>query len=194
MSVIDSTTEATTEEIWKPVIGYEGIYSVSNRGRVRREIDGGGPFKKRHKAGTMLNPTTEKPSGRQIVILCKNAVRNRQKVHTLVLTAFVGPRPEGMIACHFPDRNPANNRIENLRWDTHAANTKDMFAHGTARIGEKNHNTKITSQIAMTIKRHIRNGLADAQIARLLKIHRRFPCDIRRGKTWKHITLSPTGE
>ena len=40
------------------------------------------------------------------------------RVHRLVLSAFVGPCPVGMEACHFPDRNPSNNHLENLRWDT----------------------------------------------------------------------------
>ena len=50
-----------------------------------------------------------------------------RSVHDLVLSAFVCPRPEGLEACHYPDSNPSNNRIENLRWDTHAENVRDRF-------------------------------------------------------------------
>ncbi|CAN5951037.1 unnamed protein product [Sphagnum jensenii] len=51
------------------------------------------------------------------------------KVHSLVLETFVGPRPEGMEACHFPDSDPSNNKLQNLRWDTHSENVRDRFRH-----------------------------------------------------------------
>jgi hypothetical protein len=50
-------------------------------------------------------------------------------VHHLVLEAFVGPRPPGMEACHFPDKSPKNNRMDNLRWDTQAGNIRDRAYH-----------------------------------------------------------------
>ncbi len=48
-------------------------------------------------------------------------------VQTLVLEAFIGPRPQGMQACHYPDKCPRNNCVENLRWDTQSENEKDKF-------------------------------------------------------------------
>jgi HNH endonuclease len=51
-------------------------------------------------------------------------------IHRLVLEAFVGPCPPGLICCH-NDGEPANNRVENLRWDTYQANENDKFRHGT---------------------------------------------------------------
>jgi hypothetical protein len=59
-----------------------------------------------------------------------------RKVHDLVLSAFIGPRPDGHDACHYPDSNPANNRLTNLRWDTHAENVRDRF-RGRDRAAEK---------------------------------------------------------
>jgi hypothetical protein len=52
-------------------------------------------------------------------------------VHRLVLEAFVGPCPEGM-ECRHLDGDPANNRLENLRWGTHRENAADQVRHGTA--------------------------------------------------------------
>jgi hypothetical protein len=49
-------------------------------------------------------------------------------IHGAVLEAFVGPRPEGMEACH-NNGNPAANRLENLRWDTHAGTVADVHLH-----------------------------------------------------------------
>jgi hypothetical protein len=48
-------------------------------------------------------------------------------VHQLVLEAFIGPRPPGMEGCHYPDPNKGNNRVGNLRWDTHGENAKDKY-------------------------------------------------------------------
>jgi hypothetical protein len=57
-----------------------------------------------------------------------------ERVHRLVLLAFVGPCPKGMEACHWDD-NPGNNHLSNLRWDTSLANKRDMARNG---IGNQN--------------------------------------------------------
>jgi hypothetical protein len=58
-------------------------------------------------------------------------LRNRRlfRVHVLVLEAFVGPRPPGMVCCH-GDGDPTNNALSNLRWDTPQANHADRVKHG----------------------------------------------------------------
>jgi hypothetical protein len=66
------------------------------------------------------------------VTLFVDGISVRRLVHHLVLEAFVGPRPEGMEACHFPDWNPANNSASNLRWDTKQGNWRDRKLHGHA--------------------------------------------------------------
>jgi hypothetical protein len=53
-------------------------------------------------------------------------------VHRLVLEAFVGPCPEGKEARHFPDRDPRNNRLDNLSWATRTTNQRDRDFHGTS--------------------------------------------------------------
>lgn len=55
--------------------------------------------------------------------------RRDRAMHTMVLEAFVGPRPVGLYGCH-NDGDPANNRLTNLRWDTPASNTADKVMHG----------------------------------------------------------------
>ena len=71
----------------------------------------------------------------------------RRYVHQLVLEAFVGPRPEGMESRHFPDRDPANNRVENLSWGTHQQNIRDQKVHGTDNSGERNGQVKLTASM-----------------------------------------------
>lgn len=48
-------------------------------------------------------------------------------VHRLVLETFIGPCPSGMEACHYPDTTKSNCKLDNLRWDTHAENAKDVY-------------------------------------------------------------------
>jgi len=120
------------KEKWKQVLGYEGKYEVSNLGRVRsitRKLDishytnrGG----RRGVIGRML-AQTKQPNGYFTVSFSGVC----QAVHKLVLNAFVGPRPIGMVCRHFPDRDKSNNRLDNLQWGAFSQNQKDRIAHGT---------------------------------------------------------------
>lgn len=113
-------------ERWTPVPGYESRYEVSDVGRVRSIAHDDGVGHSRR--GKVLSPSVNS-TGRQVVALYNRGVRRMFKVHRLVLEAFVGAPPVGMIACH-NDGNPLNNRIANLRWDTYSANNADTVNHG----------------------------------------------------------------
>jgi hypothetical protein len=125
-------------ERWLPVVGYEGFYEVSDQGRVQsldRLVEkGSGPFVQR---GRVLRPGTTKP-GHQLVVLSVKKAKSSRLVHRLVMEAFVGPRPDGMECCH-TNGNPADNRLENLRWDTRSSNLYDMVRHGGHWNAEKTH-------------------------------------------------------
>lgn len=111
------------------------------------------------------------------------------KVHRLVLSAFQGPPPPGTCCCHF-NGVPDDNRIENLRWDTPAANSADTIRHGRtgAVRGEKNVNAKITDAIAVTILARHRSGERQIDIARDLGIGHRIVQAVATGKSWNHAT------
>lgn len=81
----------------------------------------------------VLRPSITKKGYRNYV-LCVNGTKKYCQGHRLVLQAFVGPCPEGMEACH-NNGNPADNRLENLRWDTPSSNALDKVKHGTAKHG-----------------------------------------------------------
>jgi len=118
-------------ELWVSVVGYEGLYEVSNRGRVR----GVNRVISHQKTGsrTIKGQIIAQRIGRGgyfVVDLYSNQQQRRRKVHQLVLEAFVGPRPENFVACHANDV-PTDNRLENLRWDSISANTCDSIANGS---------------------------------------------------------------
>jgi hypothetical protein len=79
--------------------------------------------------------------------------RCQHNVHHLVLKAFVGPCPPGMECRHFPDRDQANERVENLRWGTPRENVADAMLHGTRLIGERVPNAKLTEDDVMGMHR-----------------------------------------
>jgi hypothetical protein len=87
-------------------------------------------------------------------------------VHRLVLEAFVGPRPPGMECRHFPDRNPANNRLENLSWGTRAENAQDRIRHGTHGRGERGVGATLRDSDVPAIHEAYRSGATPRELAR----------------------------
>jgi hypothetical protein len=127
-------------EQWAPIAGWEGRYEISTLGRVRtldREtLDRLG---RRHVVhgrimATKVNPT----QGRVFALLYRCGRLTRLPIHVVVLEAFVGPRPLGMVACH-NDGDPQNNALSNLRWDTQGSNNLDAVKHGTHVQARKTH-------------------------------------------------------
>jgi len=109
-------------------------------------------------------------AGHLLVRLSRKGKQTNRSVHTLVLETFVGPRPPGMEACHFPDRNPANNRLDNLRWDTALANKADMVIHGTRCTGVKNGRAKLNPWLAKMVRRLHAKGMSRQNIADLFGV------------------------
>lgn len=137
-------------EVWKSVPDYEGIYEVSDHGRVRgvSRIDGRG----HHRETSVKPPTLAGPKGKQYLQVqlyrmpkpcpcCGHRERSKgqaRKVHLLVLEAFISPRPPGMQGCH-NNGDKLDNRLENLRWGTPGSNTRDKRDHGTNHRVNKTH-------------------------------------------------------
>ena len=94
-------------EIWQPVEGYEGIYEISNLGRVKSLKYG---------VEKILKPVNNGWDYLQ-VNLCKNGKIKRLYIHRLVAEAFL-PNPEGFEQVNHKDENPLNNCIENLEFCT----------------------------------------------------------------------------
>ena len=115
-------------ENWKDVVGYEGIYEVSNRGRVRTHKDKTTYTSKHGKRKWKQRYLKDKtPNGRDVrVALWKNGKPKYFLVHRLVAFAFM-PLVEGKDCINHIDGNPKNNCVENLEWCTIAEN--NLHAH-----------------------------------------------------------------
>lgn len=126
-------------EQWKPVVGYEGFYEVSDRGRVRsltRTITTSHGQNRTYK-GSIKEPTV-RDGGRRVVSLQVNGQARARIVSHLVAEAFLGKRPQGMLVCH-NNGNPGDNRLSNLRYDTYSENMHDKKLHGTDHNVNKTH-------------------------------------------------------
>ena len=112
------------EEIWVDICGYEGLYQVSNRGRVRsldREIYKNNNVKQFSKSFILK---FEKNKGYNYVHLFKNGVRKRMAVHRLVAEAFI-PNPESKPVIDHINTIRDDNRVENLHWVTPKENMEN---------------------------------------------------------------------
>lgn len=119
----------TRHEEWRPIVNFEGLYEVSNQGRVRslpRKARDGRVFLGRDKV------LTKDADGRVRVSLSRDGKPYSMRVHRLVALAFLGEPEPGQEVCH-NDGVASNNRVENLRWDTRKSNLKDSLKHGAWR-------------------------------------------------------------
>ncbi len=137
-----------------------------------------------------MNPTVNTQGYLVVSLYPGNKIR---QVHRLVLEAFVGLRPKGMVCRHFPDRNKTNNLLSNIQWGTHGENRMDAVFHGTAVhvAGEQHGRSKLTNVAVMEILELCRSGtVTQAFVARKYGIHQSVISRIVHGKKWKHLTAN----
>lgn len=113
-----------SEEIWKPIPEYEGIYEVSNFGNVRsvdRYLDCKIKNVNKHLWKGRIISQQKRKDGRLTVALYSHSKRKRMLVHRVVADAFI-PNPNNYPCINHKDENPANNKVENLEWCTYKYN------------------------------------------------------------------------
>ena len=126
---------ADDSEDWKPVLGFEGIYEVSDRGRIRSlpRVNAAG-----HRIQGRMMALQRDKWGKLWLHLSRDGKATTSFVHRVVLEAFVGPCPPGHVACHRNDVGD-DNRLSNLRWDTPSANRTDQVRNGKDGNARKTH-------------------------------------------------------
>lgn len=109
----------TKIEEWKDIKGYEGLYQVSNLGRVKR-------LKGKYMKSERILKQVNAYNGYIVVCLCKHNKHKNFKVHRLVAEAFI-PNPENKPTVNHIDEDKTNNVVSNLEWAT----MKEQNNHGT---------------------------------------------------------------
>ena len=117
-------------ETFKDIPGYEGLYQISDLGRVL-SVKRGKFMKTRYRFSGRLNGRIHLPY--EEVNLSKDGKFKTRVIHRLVLLTFKGPCPMGHIAMHQND-NPKDNRLINLKWGTPSENTTDAIKKGRQKI------------------------------------------------------------
>lgn len=136
------------EEIWKDIPEYEGLYQVSNLGRLKSFKYG--------KEKNLKSPCNKQ--GYHMLNLCKNGICKNMKVHQLVAMAFLGHKPKGMniVIDHIND-NPSDNRVENLQIVTqrfNARKTQGKYSSQYKGVSWYTRSNKWVSHIEINNKRY----------------------------------------
>ena len=152
-----------TEETWRPIPEGHGWYDASDLGRIRswhstRRL-------MRAAVPHLIRPRSH-PGGYHTVSLCVDGAARSHTIHALVLSTFVGPRPQGHEGAHW-NGDRSDNRLANLRWASPLENASDMLRHGNTSRGERH------GQHVLTVEkvRYIRSSqLGVAALARELGV------------------------
>lgn len=123
----------TTAEVWKTIEEFPN-YSVSDQGRVRRDVS-----LPRKPGGRLLRPGISS-NGYPLVVLTRDGLHYSRTVHRLVAKAFLEPIDGHSITNH-KDGNKENNRAVNLEWATYSSNLK----HSYRFLGRKSPNRWLRS-------------------------------------------------
>lgn len=173
-------------EIWRPVIGYEGYYSVSNLGRVQRIAGGRGA-----EVGRILTRYERNGDGYRFVQLSRDDQKRTFGVHVLVAETFLGPRPRGKFPNHKNLKKP-DNRAANLEWLTRKQNAQHALARGVhggrSMAGAANGRAVLTGVQVAEIRRH-KGRIGQRALARLCGVSKTCIQWIHQGKHWRPADL-----
>jgi hypothetical protein len=177
-------------ERWKPVPGYEGLYEVSDIGRVKRcakrvyARNRWGMCYRNHPPKIVAQNEVR---GHRRVTLCKNGQPKIYFVHRLMALAFLGPAPPGKpLACHKDGRH-GNNVIGNIYWGSHADNSQDQIRHGVQVRGDRCPGAKLREADVPTIRQLHAEGHTYTDIARRYGVNQRTIMLCVTRHNWKHI-------
>lgn len=176
-----AATYRMIDDHFRPIEGYPG-YRISRQGDVESRWS-----RTVHKSltDTWLPLRPVRRSGYLTVNLSDGTRKRQHYIHRLVLEAFVGPCPEGMVCCH-NDGDRQNNRVGNLRWDTYKANEDDKVRHGTKLMGSQI-NAKLTEGEVLKIRRLASKGVSRAALAMTFGVTRQNIEMIARRRSWRHL-------
>ena len=176
-------------EIWKDVPGYEGVYKISNLGRVL-SLKWAGKHGA-HPDGLIRKQRTDN-CGYKYVNLCNHCKHKRMSVHRLVAMAFI-PNPDNLPQVNHKDEVRDNNHVDNLEWCTVVYNQN--YGHRREKTsanstGSKNANAILTEKDVLEIRRDYIPGDKDfckRKLAEKYGVSYVTITKIVTGQLWKHL-------
>jgi hypothetical protein len=182
------------DELWRPVLHYEGYYEVSNFGRVR-SLDRIYEYQSKNqttefrcqktKRGKIL-AQVNRGRGYLCVSLYKAGKTKLVNTHILVAEAFLGERLTNLFVNH-KDGNKANNNLSNLEWVTTSQNHKHAVDTLGLLRGEKHGMAKLSESDVFLIKQLIMEGVSAASIAKDFPVSESQIKKIRNGTSWSYL-------
>jgi hypothetical protein len=160
MEAVMSAQDSITPEVWRPVVGYEGLYEVSDRGNVRSLTRharvGHNAF--RSVRGRMVAQSSHK-HGYLVVALQRGNKGRTFLAHRIVASAFIGPIPEGTEVNH-KDGDKRNNRPGNLEIVTRQQNIDHAVTAGIIdNKGGRNTQAVLCLEQVNAIREEYKRGL-----------------------------------
>lgn len=169
-------------ETWRIIPGYES-YEVSNLGQVRSIVFKNGTTCRPRKEPLYISKFKEK-NGYIAVHLPKDGYTTIKRIHQLVLLAFIGPA--NGLECSHLDGNPENNKLENLKYESHLDNNRRKIIHGTSLVGENHNLAKLNNQKVIEIRDKYKL-MSRKLLAKEYGVSRATIDNIINRKNWKHI-------
>lgn len=178
-----------TEEIFKPVKGYDGLYEISNHGKVKSLPKIWGTRRVIGKKGETELMAAKVDNGYPRVVLSKNSITKSFSVHRLVAEAFVENPNNYPIVNHINSIRD-DNYYENLEWTTYKGNAIHAFQNGNRKgqLGEANPQSKYKDRDIKIIKKlHLDGYYSQNEIAEMFEDRQGNISRIVNGQRWKHI-------
>ena len=174
------------KEVWRNIPKYEGLYQVSNLGKVRsldRHVKDSNNERRRFLKGKLLkHGITNKY---QHVTLCIKSEQKTYSVHCLVMLAFKGTPPKDKEVAHNNGVRD-DNKLTNLRYATKVENSLDRIEHGTSNKGERHGRTHLTETDVRVIRK-ISKQFLGKELARRYNVSTAVISNILSRKSWVHI-------
>lgn len=150
-------------EEWRPIVGHEGRYEVSSRGRIRWV--------------RVKTPYHEKNGYLTTLLASPGAIHQHALLHRQVAKAFL-PNPDNLPVVNHIDNDRSNNRVENLEWTTYKGNSEHMVRQGRHRHGIA-WRRKVTDIQVVNI-RHMMDSVTSRQIAKLYGLTPTYVANLKR--------------
>lgn len=166
-------------ETWKPYPEYEGIYEISDHGRLAVITPEGRKLRKLNNKTHYLSASLKSINGQK---------PKTSYIHQDVAKVFIGPRPDLMVVRHL-DGNRFNNHVLNLCYGTPEQNYADTVKH-KIHLGSNNARAILDENKVTMIKILLKHQVKPQQIADAFGVKPILIYAIKQGRNWSHVTVT----